>query len=50
MILARVTTIRRHAALVLADAERSVANPADLDDVRKRYAGLEAMWQKGLST
>ena len=48
--LARVTTIRRHAALVLADAERSVANPADLDDVRKRYAGLEAMWQKGLST
>lgn len=42
---ARITTIRRHARLVLADAERSVANPADLDDVRKRHAGVEAMWR-----
>jgi uncharacterized membrane protein len=46
---ARIATIRRHAGLVLADAERSVANPADLDDVRQRHAGLQAMWQKGLS-
>lgn len=40
---ARMKTIRRHAGLVLADAERSVANPADLDDVRKRHADLEAV-------
>ncbi len=45
----RIAAIRRHAGLVLADAEQGVANPADLDDVRKRYAGLEPMWQKGLS-
>jgi uncharacterized membrane protein len=39
----RLAAIQRHAGLVLADAERSVANPADLNDVRKRYTGLEAM-------
>ncbi len=40
---ARITTLRRHGRLVLADAERNVGNPSDLDDVRKRHAGLEAM-------
>ncbi len=40
----RITTIRRHAGLVLADAERNVGNSADLDDVRKRHAGVAMGW------
>jgi uncharacterized membrane protein len=39
---ARVATLRRHADLVLADAERSIGNRADLADVRKRHADFEA--------
>ncbi|TCT03993.1 DUF2254 domain-containing protein [Aquabacter spiritensis] len=33
----RLATLSRHAGLVLADAERSVSNADDLDDVRNRY-------------
>jgi uncharacterized membrane protein len=47
---ARMAAIRRHAGLVLADAERTVANPADLDDVRTRYAGVAALCQTRQST
>jgi len=38
----RRASLRRHAGLVLADAERSVSNPSDLDDVRRRHAAFEA--------
>nr|WP_294524107.1 DUF2254 domain-containing protein [uncultured Rhodopila sp.] len=37
---ARIETIRRHPGLVLADAERSVANPADLADIRDCHAAV----------
>jgi uncharacterized membrane protein len=40
---ARVTTLRRHAAMVLADAERDVGNQQDLADVRKRHLHFEAI-------
>lgn len=40
---ARVATLRRHADLVLADAEREIANHADLEDIRKRHAAFEAV-------
>ena len=33
----RVASLQRHADLVLADAERSIETPADLDDLRKRH-------------
>ena len=33
----RVASLRRHADLVLGDAERDVATPADLEDVRSRH-------------
>ena len=36
---ARVAVLRRHADRVLADAERSVQLPSDLDEVRRRHAG-----------
>lgn len=39
----RRASLRRHAGLVLADAGRSVPNPSDLDDVRRRHAAFEAM-------
>lgn len=34
----RIAALRRHAALVLGDAERSIGTPADLNDVSHRYA------------
>ncbi|MGE0701349.1 MAG: DUF2254 domain-containing protein [Hyphomicrobiaceae bacterium] len=39
----RRRTLQRHAALVLADAERSIEAPADLADVRRRYDLLLAV-------
>jgi len=33
--------------LVLADAERSITTPEDLDDVRQRHAAFTAMRQFG---
>lgn len=44
---ARLQELQRHADLVLADAERSVPTPSDLDDVRNRYAGFAATKQHG---
>jgi uncharacterized membrane protein len=40
---ARVAALQRHADLVLDDAEREVANPADLNDVRRRHARFAAI-------
>ena len=44
---ARVKALQRHADLVLGDAEREVATPADLDDIRKRHAACLAARQEG---
>lgn len=43
----RVAALRRHAALVLGDAERSIGTRADLDDVSQRYARLLDAAQRG---
>ena len=43
---ARLATLRRHADLVLADGERDVSTPADLDDLRlrhRRFASMQAI-------
>jgi uncharacterized membrane protein len=34
----RVKALSRHADLVLGDAARDVATPADLDEIRQRHA------------
>lgn len=39
---ARVRGLMRYAALVRTDAEREIANVADLDDLRARHAAFEA--------
>jgi uncharacterized membrane protein len=39
----RVNELRRHARLVLEDAERSISSPSDLADVRTRYDGFVAV-------
>ena len=39
----RLGTLRRHANLVLADAERAVPNPADVQDVRARHGHFVAI-------
>ena len=44
---ARMATLRRHAGLVLGDAERDIATPADLGDLRRRHADFEAMLRHG---
>lgn len=44
----RIQTLQRHADLVLTDAERDVANRADLDDVRKRFEGFATMKRLGI--
>ena len=38
---ARIESLRRHANLVLGDAERNLANPSDLDDIRQRRAAFD---------
>ena len=43
---ARVATLRRHANLMLADAEREIANQGDLADLRQRHAAFEATRQR----
>ncbi len=40
----RRASLRRHAGLVLADAERSVSNTSDLDDVRRRHDRFRSKW------
>jgi uncharacterized membrane protein len=37
----RIEALRRHAALVMADAEHGLASASDLDDVRRRRAAFE---------
>lgn len=43
----RVGGLMRYAALVLADAEREIPNPEDLQDLRDRLAGFEEMRLRG---
>ena len=44
---ARGATLLRHANLLLDDAIRDIASPADLDDIRQRYGGFVAMRDHG---
>lgn len=43
----RLSVLRRHADLVMEDAEREVDTPADLDDVRGRHRRFVAMQIEG---
>lgn len=43
----RVASLQRHADLVLADAERSIETPADLDDLRRRHRTFARMRDGG---
>lgn len=43
----RAATLRRHACLVLADAERSVENADDLADIRRSFATFETTRKDG---
>ena len=43
----RVRALRRHADLVLGDAERDVATPEDLADLRKRHVRFVTMTTQG---
>ena len=47
---ARIAALRRHADRVLADAERSVPSPSDLDEVRRHHAQFEAVLSQGART
>jgi uncharacterized membrane protein len=40
----RRTSLKRHADLVLADAERSIPNSADTRDLRERHAAFAAAY------
>ena len=42
----RVKALRRHVDLVLGDAERDVATPADLDEIRTRHAKFVTMMSR----
>ena len=44
---ARIAALRSHADRVLADAERSVPSPSDLDEVRKMHAKLVGVLSQG---
>ncbi|MBL9035763.1 MAG: DUF2254 domain-containing protein [Rhodospirillaceae bacterium] len=37
---ARLKTLRRHADLALGDAERSIGNPSDVEDARRRHGAF----------
>lgn len=43
----RMVSLKRHADLVLGDAERDVSNPADLDDLRRRHRAFMTMLRDG---
>ena len=43
----RLAELRRHAGLVLADAQRSVPTPADLRDIGRRYRRFAAIQSQG---
>ena len=44
---ARLTALQRHADLLLGDGERSIATPADLEDLRKRHRTFGLMRDGG---
>jgi len=44
---ARIDTLRRHADLVMEDAERDVPTMADRADVRRRYEAFELTLTEG---
>jgi uncharacterized membrane protein len=44
----RVAVLQRHAARVLADAERSVPSPSDLDEIRRNHGEFEAVLRDGV--
>ena len=44
----RLAALRRHADLILGDAERSIPNRADLADVQRRYGMFVAMQTDGV--
>lgn len=44
---ARMATLKRHADLVLGDAERDVTTPGDLDDLRRRHGAFMTMMKDG---
>ena len=43
----RLKALHRHADLVMVDAERTVPNPSDLQDVRRRRAALSTIQTRG---
>ncbi len=43
----RVAALRRHADLIMGDAERSIETPADLADLRKRRAAFDRVDELG---
>lgn len=43
----RMGSLKRHADLVLGDAERDIATPEDLDDVRRRHRAFVTMMRDG---
>ncbi len=44
---ARQRTLRRHADLVLEDAERTISTATDLNDVRQRHADFSRLQERG---
>ncbi len=45
----RVAALRRHADLVLGDAERNISTPPDLGDIRKRHERFTSVRRHGAS-
>lgn len=45
----RRQTLQRHADLILGDAERAIATPADLRDIRSRHDDFDAMRTHGVA-
>ena len=43
----RMASLKRHADLVLQDAERVVANPSDLEDLKRRHRAFVTMMRDG---
>jgi uncharacterized membrane protein len=43
----RMRSLKRHADLVLADAERDIDTPGDLEDLRRRHRAFETMIRDG---
>jgi uncharacterized membrane protein len=43
----RMLSLKRHADLVLDDAERDISNPGDLDDLRRRHRGFVTVMEDG---